>query len=883
MRINYLIIVWMFCLSLGMGLKQAVAQEPVISVVAHHQPLSEVLGDITTRYGIRFAFDAESFQNKETSCDFNEITLSGFLEYIGENHQVSSKLIDGTWILVIRNMNEVMPDPLHAKAKNLSGYVSDRRTGERLMYCNIMVGDYRGGTTNELGFFNFGVSNPDSVRILVSHLGYQRLDTVVSPLQPVSLMLKPVNVVLKTVKVIHYDQDVLQASSQAGTIAFNPLKSANVPRIANDDLGNALLIIPGIDFLNGGSAGLSIRGGDPADNLVLFDGIPVLETSHLMGNMSVLNSKFVRQTFVSRGGFDASYGGRVAGLIELTGKSGRSSIPAVDISANMLNANVFAIVPVTGKFSVSAAWRRSYIDRWQNYLYHKLIEDVVVSEENNVTSTIFPVVKFQDVNAKLSYHPSGNLTVDLNVMYGQDEQSRDFELIQTKEYFRNESLWSKSLGMSLNLNWQAGDKWFHSFSAGFSTLEKDLVDETGELKEYTEVIPHPGQGKGKGKGLVQSRERTYSKDTHDIDNGFNKTGEYRAGWKSRITNGRSTVEGGFGMSSGSYSYRYYASRLDETLLTDSISSKANLLLLNAFLQHQLQLPENLRFRWGLRVNFNPENSAAYWQPRAGLEYEPVNYLKFYLLSGLYYQFLSAVRRFDSSGQFSRLWYLPDNDGTGVVSGVHYIAGSKFERNGWYADVEAYYKNKQGKINLFAELQSSGGNADVSYITRESSEKTSGIDVFIQKRHHIFNHMVGYSLSSTKEQMDGFFDNRWYPAWNDRTHRVKLTEMLRWRGWTLTGDWHYGSGLPVYNYIADQAYDDFSRSGYFSQVNAALVKTFTGSFYTFSAGASLLNIFDRKNIVEVNYLRFPSDSGSMTVRSDISALGFTPVFFINLKF
>jgi ferric enterobactin receptor len=56
-----------------------------------------------------------------------------------------------------------------------------------------------------------------------------------------------------------------------------------------------------------------------------------------------------------------------------------------------------------------------------------------------------------------------------------------------------------------------------------------------------------------------------------------------------------------------------------------------------------------------------------------------------------------------------------------------------------------------------------------------------------------------------------------------------------------------------------------------------------NYFSFSAGASLLNVFNRSNIVEVNYLRFSSDSGSMTVRSDISALGTTPVFFVNVKF
>jgi ferric enterobactin receptor len=164
-----------------------------------------------------------------------------------------------------------------------------------------------------------------------------------------------------------------------------------------------------------------------------------------LGNMSVLNSKFVQQAFVSRGGFDAGYGGRVSGLIELVGKSGKKNKPYVDLSANLLNTNILANMPVTEKFSITAAWRRSFIDKWQNYLYFRLIDDVVASDENPITSTIIPTVKFQDVNAKISFHPAENFEINLNLLYGNDYQTRDFELLQTKDYYRNESMHSEIL------------------------------------------------------------------------------------------------------------------------------------------------------------------------------------------------------------------------------------------------------------------------------------------------------------------------------------------------------------------------------------------------------------------------------------------------------
>jgi ferric enterobactin receptor len=250
---------------------------------------------------------------------------------------------------------------------------------------------------------------------------------------------------------------------------------------------------------------------------------------------------------------------------------------------------------------------------------------------------------------------------------------------------------------------------------------------------------------------------------------------------------------------------------------------------------------------------------------------------------VYYQFLTGIRRFDSEGHYSQIWYLPGDDGKGIVSGSHYVLGGKFEKNGWFIDVEAYNKNAQGKLHFFAETIVSDNGETVNYIPRESREKNRGIDFFIQKKHFLFNHMLSYSYSVAEEQTDGFFDNDWYPGFNDRTHRLKFTEMLTWRNWTLTGSCHLATGLPVFQLTQDAGQVEFLRSEPFAQTDLALVKSFKAKFYSASAGVSLLNVFDRSNIVEVNYLRFSSDSGSLTVRSDISALGFTPVFFMNFRF
>jgi ferric enterobactin receptor len=881
---NYLKIITLTVFLSGVFHFQMAAQQPLISVSSDGKPLEEVLEEISVIHNISFAFDAVSFRKISTEFSLEKITLEDFLIFLQDQYSVSSSNIDGTWVL-IRDETAKTETPVQKQSApvNISGYVRDKKTGENMIYCNVACGKYQGGMTNELGFFSFSIPETDSIQLFVSHLGYHKLDTVVSATKTALILLEPSEIMLNPIRVVHSEREVLQATVQPEKIAFNPLKSASIPRISDDDLGNALLMIPGISFFQGGFSGLSIRGGSPSDNLVLFDGIPVLETSHLLGNISVLNAKFVQQAFVSRGGFDAGYGGRIAGLIELTGKSGKQSRPGLDLSANLMNSNVMANLPVTDKFSITAAWRRSFLDTWQNYLYYRLIDNVISSDEDPVTSNIIPTVKYQDINAKISFHPSDHLEFNVNLLYGKDLQSRNFELIQTKDYYRNERTNSENTGLSFNWKWQANSRWFHSFSAGFSVWEKNLTDETGELEELTEITENPGQGIGRGKGLAKTREKTYTRNTHDIDNGFNHIEEYRASWKTEYNAGIFQHEAGAGYIFNTFDYHFYASRLQETLHVDSIARNANQHLFHAFLQQKIDLTRWSQFRWGIRTNLDAASKNMYWQPRGGIEILPSSNMRFYFLSGIYYQFLSGIRRFDSNGHFSHLWYLPDETGQGIVSGTHYVAGGKYEANGWFIELEAYHKNTQGKMNLFAEEIDSGNNQTVTYFPRESLEQNRGIDLFIQKKQFLFNHMLSYSLASAEEKTEGFFDHTWFPGFNDRTHHLKLTEIISWKNWTITGSWQILSGLPVLQLTKDSSIKEFDRSDHFEQLDLALVKKLKMKYYSLNAGISLLNVFDRRNIVEVNYLRFSSDSGAMTVRSDISALGITPVFFIHIKF
>ncbi|PIF05355.1 MAG: hypothetical protein CSA36_07150 [Draconibacterium sp.] len=858
-------------------------QQQQISYSASNKPLSLVLSDISEAYSVKFAFDSDLFQQIETTIVVKNIGILEFLRILEADYSILSRYVDGTWVLLTSDtMVKQYKQRIQPGKALISGFIKDKITKENLVYCNVAYGSGQGTITNKLGFFSFQAALGDSIKILISHLGYKKTDTIAIAGRQMNIMLTPAEYLMPDVVISEVEKNILSAAPQPEKIALNPVKALGIPRIADDDLGNVALLIPGVNFLQGSAAGLSIRGSAPTDNLVLFDGIPVLETSHLLGNMSVINARFVQQAFVSRGGFDAAFGGRVAGLIELTGKSGKNDHAYLDISANLLNTNAIANIPITPKLSVTAAWRRSLIDSWKNYLYLRLIdnEENPAISGNPVSSTILPTLRYQDLNTKISFHPKERLEVNLNMLYGNDDQSRNYELANGIDYYRNENVASTTIGFSLNCNMQVNQDWFSSVSAGYSQLKYTSIEETGSLEEISAFPPnflHSTNTK-----WVMDEENNLFKKIFDVDNGRNNVNEFRFDWKNEVSVGKHQLQAGIEWTANAFSFDYFANRVMGDYPVDSIMNSEKLYLFNTYFQQHIAVTPKLKMRLGLRATLNMETLKPYLQPRAGIEYNTGNGITCYYSSGIYHQFLTRSKRIDSEGRFNYVWYLPNTHNEGMVKGFHQIAGIRIEKKGWMANFEGYLKNNSGKMNLFAETQNSGNESSIIYLPRKSSEKFRGFDLMIQKKQNIFNHMLGYSLSKASEKMENIMNDEWYPAYNDRVHRLKITEMVTWKNWSLSGSWHFSSGLPVLNLAKGETPEGIERSTNFSQLDFALTKrVFIRHFWTI-AGVSLLNVLDRKNIVEVNYLRFTSDTGSLALRSDVSALGFTPVFFVNFK-
>jgi len=842
-----------FCLIACFLSVQAVAQQKQVTVNAKQQPLSSVLEEIASKNDIQFAFDANYFSQIKVDLNVEKQNIADFINLICDKYHLLSETIDGT-IILYKNPAP-LPEPVPEMIK-ISGVVQDKTTGEPLLFCHVgfVDSELKGTTTNELGIFTATIEKQELLKIAISHLGYQRLDTTLNLQagQFFIIKLHPFSINIEAIQVFQQEKNVIEMGNQSERIAFNPKQSANLPRVDDSDLISSLSLIPGVNFLGGQTSGISIRGSSPSENMVMLDGIPVLETSHLFGNLSVLNSKYISQAFVSRGAFDATYGEKTSGVVELKGKNNFYK-PSLDLSANLLNVSGTANVPIGKVVSVSGSYRFSYIDRWENYLYKQILEQGSSDDDASVS----PFIQYDDVNIKVGIKPSDKHEISFNFLNSYDLQVRDYEFRDGSRLFRYEDAVSENRGMSANWFYQTTPNFQQQITAGYNDLTRD-------------AYAHSGMGpNSQGNGGKDAK-----------DEGNNYLEEFSAKWSGELKTGRFTHQAGFGANVNQVTYDYRSERSTGNKLTDSIVFDSETNLYHAYLQEKIKLFDKLEARLGVRGNYFDVTQKFYLQPRFGLRYEINDYLAVLYAGGIYNQFLTRIRKVDIDGNSDLVWFLPDESGEGILKAEQHVLGLQFEQNGWAVNVEGYYKKTDGRVNLFAE-QTGGQQKLIEYNQRNGKSDNYGMDLLLQYKRGKFTHILTTSISKSEEQFEVFNNGESYPSFNDQRVRLRWTEMAKIKGFVIAGNLVFNSGSPYLVTESGAGNSEFARLPYFMQADISFIKRFQYKFLNLSTGVSFMNITNRENVLEVDYFNVSDATGSYSVRTDVTAMRFTPVFFLNI--
>jgi hypothetical protein len=282
------------------------------------------------------------------------------------------------------------------------GYVNDRDSNAPIPYANVFFhGTTLGSTTNSEGFFQIERVRPGSYKLVVRMIGYRPV--IVRDILVKANDVRVINITMKQ-QALQLDGVSVEADRKTGVIqqehSFIGMEVIGRKRIISmpgawEDANRAISVLPSVKGRNDLNTFLYVRGGSPDQNLVLYDGMEILNPSRLVllmgGGVSVCNPDVIKSMVLSPGGFGAEYGNKMSALLNIATRSGRKDYTAVTANTGLVSARATAEGPwAKRRGSWLLAGRRSFYDVVANTIYSQ--------------NYVFPF--FYDIHAKLDYDMS---------------------------------------------------------------------------------------------------------------------------------------------------------------------------------------------------------------------------------------------------------------------------------------------------------------------------------------------------------------------------------------------------------------------------------------------------------------------------------------------
>lgn len=658
----------------------------------------------------------------------------------------------------------------------LSGYVEDAQSGERLIGVNVYLpGTLYGTSTNTYGFYSLSLP-PGRYPVQVSFMGYGVIsDTLeLSSSQQRDFRLQVSSEELEEIVVTAETPEVERVQMSQIQLTAKEIKS--IPYFLGEvDIIRALQLLPGVQSGGEGTTGFYVRGGSPDQNLILLDGVPVYNASHLFGFFSVFNADAIKNVNLTKGGFPARFGGRLSSVLEIDMKEGNMREFHGEGAVGLIASKLTLEGPlVKDKASFMISGRRTY--------YDLMIRPFL-------PTGIDAGYYFADLNAKINYKLSRNDRLYLSYYNGIDkffarEEYRDgFLGGNVEESFSSQMDWGNHTG-ALRWNHLFSDRLFSNLTATFTQYRFGVGAENsfndGSVTEsfgieYFSLI--------RDFGLRYDFEYSLNRD-HNLRFGANYT---------------------------HHTFRPGAVQVQENFLNTNIDSLLELSeRINAhdiFLYAEDEYLVNSRFKinYGLHYNAYATGEAFYHslQPRFSGRYL-VN--SSWSLKGSYAYMQQFIHLLSNSGIGlpTDLWVSatervrPQQSQQIALGSSHRLGKGDYELS-----FESYYKWMSNLIE-YKEGASFLAQSDwQNNVETDGVGRAYGLEVLLRKKEGKTTGWIGYTLARTERQFSQLNFGEWFPYRYDRRHDLSIVLNHRFsERFELGATWVYGSGInftaPVAN-------------------------------------------------------------------------------------
>jgi len=855
------------------------AQEPdeiKITGSFRNVPLESFLQTLEKDYGLKVFYRVAWVDEYTVNATFENNPLDRALNSIFNNHDLTYEIFQNTTIIIFprrldtrASLNEegqvlVIGDPINLgryKTGTLTGTVLDGKTGDPLPGAVVYEPKIKQGvSSNARGKFELVLPTGEHT-LQITYMGFEAYERKINLIESgeAEFDLFEESHSIEEVTIVADEYNASRTQTSLVQMTSKELKS--LPLLMGErDVIKSITMMPGITSVGELSSGFNVRGGNSDQNLILLDGSPVFNTSHLFGFLSMVNPDLVEDMRVYKGGLPSKYGERVSSVMEVDMKNGNTDLLKFYGGIGTINSRLALDGPLTKdkKLTVAAGGRMSYTD-W----VLKQIPDPDVSQSTT---------KFYDVSGKLMYKFNNHNWIRLMGYVSSDRFSTSADAIN--DYgnillnLESRNRYSEKLFGEVDLSYSSYQFQLTDFTDG-KDYEAYYLDNSIEYNSFKYNLiwhPHPQHSVNSGFNVIRyvnnPGEISPYADTTVIEPRKLETEEAYEG--AAFLSDEINISPQFTLNVG-LRYSYYNLRGPATVyLYDESVSKSPSTVIGT---QEFGENETVQSYGGI-------------EPRLSMNYETE---KGYSLKLSYQRTRQYIQQISNNAVASpaEIWKTSDTYLEPLIND-QLTVGISNENNAqkYLMTAEVYYKNLQNLIEYKNGAQVIM-NEHLETDLIPSNGYSYGLELSLNKREGRLTGWMNYTFSRTMRKTNSEFDDdqinngSYYPSIYDKPHDLSVVATYNIsRRWRVSGNFVYISGRPVtlpelaYRYAGETLVYYSDRNKYrmppYHRLDLSL--TFDENLrrkrmWKGSWTLSIYNVYGRNNPYSVYYRKSIAESGS----------------------
>lgn len=294
----------------------------------------------------------------------------------------------------------------------LSGYVRTD-SGEPVPDAAVKVdGSVMGAVTDNSGYYTVRLS-PGKYVLTITSVGFVATRRTIQLYGDGALNIELQTEVTRLQEVVvSSERNSNTASLQLGSEKLNMQTIKIVPAtFGESDVLKAILTLPGVKTVGEASTGFNVRGGAADQNLILYNGSTIYNPFHFFGFFSAFNPELVEGVELFKGSVPSMYGGRLASVLNVTGKRGDGQKIKGSAGIGVLTSRINLEGPILkDRLTFNVGARTTY----SNWVFRILPESSGYRQSK---------ASFTDFNLSLDYDLNENNSFQANAYYSDDQSN----------------------------------------------------------------------------------------------------------------------------------------------------------------------------------------------------------------------------------------------------------------------------------------------------------------------------------------------------------------------------------------------------------------------------------------------------------------------------